>query len=163
MSWSKKNKSKLLHLTQQFCYGEYIITKGKNLYTLSSGSLVESFQNIIQNYDKLIYGSYFLEFVEKVSEKENKNVYLLALLLKTLYVLDSEFVKFDLLKIVFDFKIISLIGYTPQVLRCVKCGNTNFNGSFFLMKMEDFYAIYAQMVKLILTIMKYNFYRQLGI
>lgn len=128
---ARRTKSKILHITQQFCYGEYILTKGRDMYSLSSGTLIESFQGIIHDFDKLAYGSYFMEFVDKTCEKDNKNVSILALLLKTFYILDSRLIDLHLLKITFDFKITSLLGYTPQVLRCIKCGDKNFEQSYF--------------------------------
>lgn len=131
---ARRTKSKILHITQQFCYGEYILTKGRDMYSLSSGALIESFQGVIQNFDKLAYGSYFMEFVDKTCEKDNKNVSILALLLKTFYILDSNLIDLHLLKVTFDFKIISLLGYTPQVLKCVNCGDNKIEQAYFSVK-----------------------------
>ncbi|MDF2673602.1 MAG: recO [Clostridiales bacterium] len=118
---ARKQKSKFMASTQPFCYCEYVIFKGKNLYTLSESSINESFQGILLDFGKLIYGSYFLELVDGLSEKDNKNVSILALLLKTLYLLDSGNIDNKLLRLTFDFKAISLSGYMPQVNYCIKC------------------------------------------
>lgn len=131
---ARRTKSKILHITQQFCYGEFILTKGRDMYNLSTGSLIESFQGVIHDFNKLAYGSYFMEYVDKTCEKDIKNVPILALLLKTFYILDSNLIDLQLLKITFDFKIISLLGYTPQVLKCIKCGNKNFEQAYFSIK-----------------------------
>ncbi|CDF58060.1 DNA repair protein RecO [Thermobrachium celere DSM 8682] len=128
---ARKTKSKVLHLTQQFCFGEYIISKGKDMYILNSGALNNSFQTLLTDYEKLMLGTYFLEFIDKSTEIESKNIYILALLLKTLYILESGVVNLKLLKVVFDFKLISLLGYTPQVIKCVICGNININNGLF--------------------------------
>lgn len=116
-----KPKSKFMASTQPFCYCEYVIFKGKSLFTLSESSINESFQGILQNLDKLAYGSYFLELVDALNEKDNKNVSILALLLKTLYILIHDEINLKLLRLVFDFKAISLSGYMPQVNYCIKC------------------------------------------
>lgn len=118
---ARKPKSKFLASTQPFCYCEYVIFKGKNLYSLSESSINESFQGILLDFEKLVYGSYFLELIDGLTEKENRNVSILALLLKTLYLLDSGNIDNKLLRFTFDFKAISLSGYMPQVNYCVKC------------------------------------------
>lgn len=128
---ARRTKSKQLHLTQQFCFGEFILSKSKDMYVLNSGSLNNSFQTLLNDYKKLMIGTYFLEFIDKSIESENKNVYILALLLKTLYILEDGNIDNYLLKVTFDFKLISLLGYTPQVLKCIKCGSKSFNEAYF--------------------------------
>lgn len=118
---ARKPKSKFMASTQPFCYCEYVIFKGKNLYTLSDSSINESFQVILQDLTKLAYGSYFLDLVDGLNEKDNKNVSILALLLKTLYLLIHEDIDIKLLQFAFEFKAISLSGYMPQVNYCIKC------------------------------------------
>ncbi|MCX7694546.1 MAG: DNA repair protein RecO [Caloramator sp.] len=128
---ARRTKSKQLHLTQQFCFGEYVLSKSKDMYVLNSGSLNNSFQSLLNDYKKLMLGSYFLEFIDKSIENENKNVYVLALLLKTLYLLEDGTIDNYLLKVTFDFKLVSLLGYTPQVLKCIKCGKKTLDEAFF--------------------------------
>ena len=50
---AKKSKSKNLRLTLPLCYGEYIVFKGKNLYNLQEGKIINSFQGLLDNLDKL--------------------------------------------------------------------------------------------------------------
>ncbi len=128
---ARKPKSKFLASTQPFCYCEFVVFKGKNLFTLSESSIIESFQEILQNLDKLAYGSYFLELVDVLCEKENKNVSILALLLKTLYLLTHDEINIKLLRFAFDFKAISLFGYMPHVNYCIKCRRKLQNNGFF--------------------------------
>ncbi len=118
---AKKQSSKLMASTQPFCFGEFLLYKGKSLYTLKESSINESFQELLLDFDKIIYGSYFIELIDGISEDENKNVSLLALLLKTLYILKDTDTNLDLLKLTFNFKAISLSGYMPNVKTCVRC------------------------------------------
>ena len=118
---ARKPKSRFMASTQPFCYCEFVVFKGKSLYTLSESAIIESFQEILQNLYKIAYGSYFLELVDVLNEKENKNVSILALLLKTLYLLTHDEINIKLLRFAFDFKAISLSGYMPQVNYCVRC------------------------------------------
>lgn len=127
---ARKTKSKFMASTQPFCYGEYQIYKGKSLYTLSQSSIINSFQSIIMDLDKLSYGVYFLELIDNLTENETKSVSMLALLLKTLYILTHDDINLKLLRLTFDFKAISIAGYMPQISKCLKCGDKIFEGYF---------------------------------
>lgn len=118
---TRKAKSPLASSTLPFCYCKFSLYKGKNLYTLSQSQIIDSFQKIIMDLDKLSIGSYLIELVDVLNEKESKNIYILGLLLKSLYLLSESDIDLDLLKVTFEFKIISLVGYQPTVLNCVKC------------------------------------------
>lgn len=120
---ARKPKSKFMASTQPFCYSEYLIFKGKNLYTLSDSMIIDSFQTVLQDLEKLAYGSYFLELTDALNEKDNKNVSILALVLKTMYLLVHDDTDLKLLRFAFDFKAISLSGYMPQINYCIKCRN----------------------------------------
>ncbi|EYE88139.1 hypothetical protein Q428_09600 [Fervidicella metallireducens AeB] len=118
---ARKSNSKFMASTQQFCYCEFVISKGKSLYNLKQCNIIESFQSILLNLDKLAYGSYFLELIDKLTEKDSVNLSLMGLLLKTLYIITHDEVDLELLKLVFDFKAISLFGNMPYLNGCIKC------------------------------------------
>lgn len=127
---AKSLRSKFMASTQPFCYGEYLLFKGKSLYTLNESNIIESFQIILTDLDKLVYSSYILELVDNLAEKDIKNISILALLLKTLYIITHDEVDIDLLKLVFEFKAMAISGYLPQVKVCLKCGCITMEGFF---------------------------------
>lgn len=118
---ARRPKSKFMASIQPFCYGEYMVYKGKSLYTLSQSSIVESFQGILLNLDKVSYGSYFLELLDIFTENENRNISALGLILKTLYILNHGDVNLKLLRLIYDFKLVSVSGYMPQIKHCNIC------------------------------------------
>ncbi|WP_168190026.1 DNA repair protein RecO [Caloramator sp. E03] len=127
---ARRTKSKFMASTQPFCYGEYQLHKGKNLYTISQSNIINSFQTILMDLDKVAYGMYFLELIDNITENEVKSISILALILKTLYILTHDEVDLRLLRLVFDFKAISISGYMPQIVNCVKCGRRIKEGYF---------------------------------
>ena len=68
---ARKSKSKLMSSTLPFCYGEYVLFKGKNLYTLNEAKIIDSFQEMLTDFEVLIYGSYFNELIDIACEEEN--------------------------------------------------------------------------------------------
>lgn len=127
---ARKSKSRFMASTQPFCYGEYQLYKGKNLYTLNQSNIVESFQVILMDLNKVAYGLYFLELIDNLTENESKSISIFALLLKTLYVLSHDEIDLKLLRLVFDFKAVSISGYMPQIYNCIKCGKKVNSGYF---------------------------------
>ena len=61
---AKKSKSKNLSLTLPLCFGDYIFFKGRNLYNLQEGRIINSFQGLLNNLDKLTYSSYICELID---------------------------------------------------------------------------------------------------
>lgn len=118
---ARKHKSKFMASTQPFCYGEYMVFKGKGMYTLNESLIQDSFQRVLMDLEKLAYGSYFLEIIDNLTEKESRNVTFLALILKVFYIMLHDDVKLPLLRVATEFKAISIAGYMPQVFTCVKC------------------------------------------
>lgn len=131
---ARKHKSKFMSSTQPFFYGEYLVFKGKNLYSLNESHVIDSFQSIIMDLERLAYGSYFLELIDNIVEKESRNVTLFALLLKTLYVMSHSDIDLPLLKLAVEFKAISIAGYMPQVFSCIKCKEKMNKGYFSIME-----------------------------
>lgn len=127
---AKSHKSKFMASTQPFCYGEYLLYKGKSLFTLSQSNINESFQTILMDFDKLIYGSYMLELIDNLTEKDVKNIPMLALLLKALYIMTHDDIEIETMILVFQFKAISLSGYLPQIKYCLDCKKELVEGYF---------------------------------
>ena len=61
---AKRSKSQLLSVTLPLCFGEYLLFKGKNLYNLQEGKIINSFQGLLNNLEKLTYSSYLCELID---------------------------------------------------------------------------------------------------
>lgn len=126
-SGAYKAKSQLISTTQAFSYGEYFFNKGRGLLYLNQADLLDSFYSIRERMERLIYGSYMLELVEKSLPEEQENEKIFLLLEKGLRVLsklDENYLQFI---IAYQLKFISFLGYKPNLESCVSCGNTNLN------------------------------------
>ncbi|GMQ56386.1 DNA repair protein RecO [Vallitalea sediminicola] len=132
---ARKMNSMFLAGSQLFSYGEYILYKGKSsAYTIKQVQLIESFHNIRSDIDKLAYGLYVLEFCEYITQENVPNNYLMKLMLKTLQVLVKKVSDYDLTVRIFELKAMSYIGYTPNVISCVNCGE-NYENYYFSIKL----------------------------
>lgn len=120
-------KSQIIANTQSFSYNEYQLYRGKSFFYLNQGDIIDSFYSIRERMERVIFGYYMLELIDKSIPEEQENEKLFMLLKKGLQVLsslDKDFIKFI---IAYELKFISFLGYKPYLDKCVACGNINKN------------------------------------
>lgn len=118
---ARRPKSLLMAGTQFFCFGEYLIFKGTNSYNINSCDTIEIFYNLRTDLDKLNYAVELCKIVDSVTF-ENQNTYkILQLLLNTLYVISETDKNLELVASVFKIRLLCLLGFMPQIDKCVKC------------------------------------------
>ena len=116
-------KSKLLASTQPFSYNEFQFSKGKNFYYINQIDIIDTFYNIRDNMERIVFGFFILELLDKSIIEEEKNEKIFILLLKGLKILsnlDREYLKFI---VSYELKYISFLGYRPEIGTCVNCNN----------------------------------------
>lgn len=119
---AKRSKSKFLSLTLPLCYGVYMVYKGRNLYTLQEGKLINSFQSLLNNLDKLTYSSYLCELIDIACNDGEANKALFRDFVTTLYLLNTDALDYELLIRSFEIKLLRSTGYTIMLDKCTICG-----------------------------------------
>lgn len=118
---AKSPKSKVSSASNLFLYGEFELYIGKKWNRINSLEVINSFYYIREDIEKLSYGSYFLELVESSIVEKKSEKELFVLLLKTLDSLKNK--NYLFLKVLFEFKLLTNLGYKPRLYNCSKCGN----------------------------------------
>ncbi len=118
---AKKSKSKFLALTLPLCYGEYMVYKGKSLYTLQEGKIIQSFQGLLSNLHKLTYSSYLCELIDIACADNEINIELFRTLITTLYLLNTDALDYELLIRAFELKLLKMTGYNLTLNNCSVC------------------------------------------
>ena len=130
---ARRPKSSLLAGTQFLCFGEYVMYKGQEHYTINSCDVIEVFYNIRTDLDKLQEATYITKIIQNVTN-ENENSYkILQLFLNTLYMISETDKDLKFTTSVFKLKLLCFLGFKPQVEKCVNCGTTE-NLRFFSIK-----------------------------
>ncbi len=120
-------RSQIIANTQPFSYNEYQLFKGKNFFYLNQGDIIDSFYSIREEIERVTYGYYILELIDKGVPEEEDNEKIFKLLIKGLTVLstlDKDYLKFI---VAYELKFISFLGYKPYLDKCVSCGSYNKN------------------------------------
>ena len=134
---SRRPKSQLMAGTQFLCFGEYMLFKGTNTYTLNSCETIEIFYKIRTDLDKLEYASHITKIIQDVTD-ENQNTYkILQLYLNTLYVISETDMDLEFVLSIFKLRLLCLLGFTPRIQKCTECGKEE-NLLYFSLKDNGF-------------------------
>ena len=130
---ARRPKSSLLAGTQFLCFGEYVMFKGQEHYTINSCDTIEVFYNLRIDLDKLQYAVNITKIILDVTN-ENENCYkILQLYLNTLYMLSETDKNPDFITSVFKIKLLCFLGFKPKIDKCNVCGSPE-NLNYFSIK-----------------------------
>ena len=130
---ARRPKSLLMAATQFLCFGEYLLYKGGNSYSINSCEMLEAFYDIRTDLDKLKYASHITKIINDVT-CENQNTYkVMQLFLNTLYMISETDKDLNLINSVFKLRLMSLIGFRPEINECKTC-KTKENINYFSFK-----------------------------
>ena len=119
---ARKLKSSYFAGSSQFDYSDFVLFSGKDFYSVTQIDKVEGFKNLTTDFERLCYGNYFLEMVDKTTYPGEANPDILRLLLYALRALDKNIADNFCIGRAFEFKYMQVYGYTPVVEACSHCG-----------------------------------------
>ena len=104
-------------------YSSFVLKKLKEgLYSLTSADLKESFSTLSEDVVLLSYGAYFADLCKAVVQGGIGAPEEVRLLLNTLYVLCKRPDSPELIKVVFELKLMELVGVMPEFSEECPCG-----------------------------------------
>ncbi len=118
---SGKRKSSLP--LRAFTHGRYELYHGRNMFNVNSADTIESFYELGENIDSFFSASYVLEFTDKVLPENVPAEAVLDTLTGMLRILSGRKKKYRSLLIMYQWKVLQLLGYMPVLDHCVRCGN----------------------------------------
>lgn len=118
---AKRSRSKFLSITLPLCYGEYVYYKGRGIANLQEGKIIESFQGLLNNLDKLTYSSYCCELIDIAIAEGESNKWLFKEFVTTLYLLNTDALDYELLVRSFELKLLKATGYGLNLDYCAIC------------------------------------------
>ena len=107
--------------TQFLCFADYLLYKGSETYTINSCETIEFFYPIRTDLDKYKYAVHITKIILDVTH-ENENCYhILQLYLNTLYTIAETDSNLDFVLAVFKLRLLCILGFKPQVEKCIHC------------------------------------------
>jgi DNA repair protein RecO (recombination protein O) len=118
---ARRPASKLAGHVEQFTHTSVLIAHGRNLDLITQAQTVRSFIEVRENLRLVLYASYAVELVDRATELESENRTLFALLHTFLSTVGAA-QRLDSLLHAFELSALDILGYRPQLERCVLCG-----------------------------------------
>lgn len=127
---AKNAKSKTMAGTQLFSFCEFSLFEGKGFLSVTQADIIESFYGIRSDIERLSYGAYILELIEKTSFEGLEDAGMFELLLRTLLVLSKNNSNPKLITAVFIIRLIKESGFVGDLYSCQKCGKEFLNEAY---------------------------------
>lgn len=134
---SRRPKSLLLSGSQFLCFGEYMLFKGSETYTMNSCETIELFYNIRTDLDKLTYATYITKIISDVTTENQNSFNTLKLFLNTLYMISETDKDLNFITSIFKMRMLKILGFTPNIRECVSCRSKE-NLKYFSIKDNGF-------------------------
>lgn len=128
---ASKPNSRLSAVTQLFYYGYFLVQTSSGLGTLQQGETVNSMRAIREDIFATAYASYIVELLDKSVEDKKPNPYLFELLYQTLNYIHEGY-DAEVLKFIFEMKMLQVNGLSPTLDQCAICGHTEGEFAFSL-------------------------------
>ena len=119
---AKRPKSMLMAGSQLLCFGEYVLRKSNDMYTMQSCDPIEIFYQIRVDIEKLNYVAAIIKIITDVTTENQNNYNILKLFLNTLYIISESDKNLDFIISVFKMRLLKILGYMPNINECVSCG-----------------------------------------
>ena len=151
----KRLKNKLRNCSSIFCYANYdIIYKENKLSTLVDGEILNNFNNIKKDIEKLSYLNFITELTDG-AVKQNSNEEIFDIFLSAILKINEGYDPLVITNIL-EVKYLSFLGVSPKLDGCVICESKNvvslssYKGGFVCVNhLENDYVVSPKTIKLI--------------
>lgn len=108
--------------TQLFAYSRFCIQQRKDRLYLNSAEPIHIFYDLRNSLSGISLASYFADVLRTSIGQQNQSSDILRLFLNTLHYLETGKRSEKLLKAIFELRLMSEIGFMPNIVSCRRCG-----------------------------------------
>jgi len=118
----KKLRSKMAGHLEPFCFSEIMAIRGRKLEYIGSAMNINCFRGIKEDLDKLKIAGNVFKIFDRLVKEESPEPRIFNLLLDFLNTLEEKNnLQLELVSNLFLFKLLSELGYEPELRQCVIC------------------------------------------
>lgn len=128
---ARKAGSALSACTIPFTFGEFMVYEGRNSYNVKGATIQKFFGDIAQDYDMTCYASYFAEVAQYFTRENMEAPEELLLLYVTLLALQNKRMPFELVRVVYEMRMMMLSGQGIELFECLQCKRTDTRTVYF--------------------------------
>ena len=138
---SLRLKSKLFSACGLFCYSEFTLVPGRNMYTVREAEVKNVFHGISASIEGMSLAMYMAEMAMTLSPTGQEAQRELRLLLNCFYMVSESKTDLRVIKAVFELRTMSECGFMPQIVCCRDCGV--YDGAAFYLDVQEGHLLCA--------------------
>ena len=119
---ARRQNSPLMGVTNPFSFGEFMLYEGRTSYNVMQANISNYFMELSADLEAAYYGFYFMEIADYYTKEYNDETQMLKLLYQTMRALASGKISRELVRYIFELKVLAVNGEAPEVFRCANCG-----------------------------------------
>ena len=117
----RKQGSQLVAATNPFVFGEFEVVEGRSSYHIVRVSVSNYFRELVDDFENVYYGFYFLELADYYSRENLGDIHMLKLLYQSLRALEKDSLDNSLVRVIYELKSMVIHGEYPDVFSCRCC------------------------------------------
>ncbi len=118
---ARRPKSPLVAGSNPFSFGTFHLFEGRTSYNLENMEISNYFRELSADFEATYYGMYFCELADYYTKEYLDCISILKLLYQTLLVLSKDKIPKELVRYIYEHKILQLNGEGIQVHQCTNC------------------------------------------
>lgn len=119
---AKRSGGRLFGACQLLAYSEFTLLERQGRLTVTEATPLELFPELRDDLELLSLASYFAQVAETLAPEDDPFSPVLPLLLNSLFALARLHLEQALVKAAFEFRIVCLSGFEPDLCGCAACG-----------------------------------------
>lgn len=118
---ARSYKSKFIAGCQLFCYTNFVLSKKKDWFRVTSAEPIENFFDLRTSLEKLSLATYFCDLLHEIVTDAHGTDEIIKLALNTFYILTKSD-NLTQIKATFELRLMCLSGFAPELVNCTVCG-----------------------------------------
>lgn len=118
---ARRMNSPLMGVTQPFAFGKFELYEGRTSYDIRRADISNYFTEVSSDLDAICYACYFAELADYYGRENLDASQILNLLYMTLRALANDNIPDELIRYIYEIKLISINGECPNMFECAEC------------------------------------------
>lgn len=120
---ARRMNSQLMGVTQPFSFGSFQLYEGRSSYSIKQAGISNYFSEVMSNLEAVYYGCYFAEIADYFAKENLDAGDMINLLYAALKALTNEKIPNELIRYIYELKMMVLNGEYPKFFQCAECGS----------------------------------------
>ncbi len=120
----RKPRARLSGFLEMFHYNEYLLAEGRNLDIVTGANTLDTLHGISRGLKPIALAYYVAEIVDKLIEETQDPGNIFDLIYSTFKEISKGNIKLNVIKSFFEINILNILGFKPELYKCVECGQS---------------------------------------